>query len=155
MGKIFIGIDLGATNVKIGCFDGEINLIEKTSVPTNHDAGPEAVVEIIGKASEKLLADSLAVEEAGAFALVLEAIPTGLGEEITKKLTIPTIGIGAGIHCDGQVLVSHDLLGLFSGPRPSFVKTYCDLKEIISGAVRKYLEEVRAEEFPDEEHSYH
>ncbi len=104
---------------------------------------------------EKLLADSLSVEEAGAFALVLEAIPTSLGEEITQKLTIPTIGIGAGIHCDGQVLVSHDLLGLFSGHRPSFVKTYCDLKEIISGAVRRYLEEVRAEKFPDEEHSYH
>ncbi|UCD83775.1 MAG: 3-methyl-2-oxobutanoate hydroxymethyltransferase [Deltaproteobacteria bacterium] len=106
------------------------------------------------KQREKLLADALAVQEAGAFSLVLEGIPTKLGEEITKKLTIPTIGIGAGIHCDGQVLVSHDLLGLFLGPRPSFVKAYCNLKETISGAVGKYLDEVRTGKFPDEEHSY-
>ncbi len=99
--------------------------------------------------------DALAVEEAGAFAVVLEGIPVQLAREITQSLTIPTIGIGAGMHCDGQILVVHDMLGLFDDFTPKFVKRYADLKETIGGAVRSYMDEVRTAAFPAEEHAFH
>jgi 3-methyl-2-oxobutanoate hydroxymethyltransferase len=99
--------------------------------------------------------DALAVEEAGAFSVVMECIPTELAAEITEKLTIPTIGIGAGIHCDGQVLVIHDVLGLMGDFRPKFVKRYVDLRQVISQAVENYMDEVRKGKFPSEEHSFH
>jgi 3-methyl-2-oxobutanoate hydroxymethyltransferase len=104
---------------------------------------------------ERLLEDATAVEEAGAFAVVLEGIPLDLAAEITERLTIPTIGIGAGVHCDGQVLVMHDLLGLFDKFAPKFSKRYVNLKEIISGAVRQYIDEVESAEFPTDAHSFH
>ncbi|MBI3596824.1 MAG: 3-methyl-2-oxobutanoate hydroxymethyltransferase, partial [Nitrospirae bacterium] len=94
------------------------------------------------------------VEEAGAFAVVLEGIPLELGRKITKALTIPTIGIGAGPHCDGQVLVLHDLLGLFERFHPTFVKTYVNLKAHALDAVQRYKEEVELGKFPSEEESY-
>ena len=101
----------------------------------------------------QVIEDALAVQEAGAFAVVLEGIPADLGREITERLTIPTIGIGAGADCDGQVLVMHDLLGL-NDWSPSFVKQYANLGAIASQAVRAYADEVRHRKFPDDKHSY-
>jgi 3-methyl-2-oxobutanoate hydroxymethyltransferase len=95
-----------------------------------------------------LLDDAMALEQAGAFAVVLEAIPHEVAHEVTKRLTIPTIGIGAGPDCDGQVLVSHDMLGLFDRFVPSFVKQYAHLSETIVDASRRYAEDVRAGRFP-------
>jgi 3-methyl-2-oxobutanoate hydroxymethyltransferase len=106
------------------------------------------------ESAQQLLAAALALEEAGAFALVLECIPDRLAQEITASLTIPTIGIGAGPACDGQVLVTHDLLGMFEKFVPRFVKTYINLAPLIKEAVGSYLEEVRAGVFPAAEHSY-
>ena len=101
-----------------------------------------------------LLKDATAAQEAGAFGIVLECIPTDIAATLTEKLSIPTIGIGAGPRCDGQVLVVNDMLGFNSGYVPSFVKTYGNVKETISEAVRQYCEEVRQSAFPDEEHSF-
>jgi 3-methyl-2-oxobutanoate hydroxymethyltransferase len=101
----------------------------------------------------KVLADARAVEEAGAFAVVLEGMPVDLAREVTRTLSIPTIGIGAGPDCDGQVLVMHDLLGL-SDWTPSFVKQYASLGAVASQAARRFAEEVGEGKFPDEEHSY-
>jgi len=103
---------------------------------------------------EKVLADARAVQEAGAFAIVLEAIPSSLAQEIGRMLSIPTIGIGAGPHCDGQVLVLHDLLGLFDRFTPKFVKRYASLKEEALRAVKEYKQEVESGVFPTEEQSF-
>jgi 3-methyl-2-oxobutanoate hydroxymethyltransferase len=103
---------------------------------------------------EMVLNDALAVQEAGAFSVVLEGIPTDLADEITERLAIPTIGIGAGMHCDGQVLVTHDMLGLFDDFTPKFVKRYADVKTIMTGAAKEYIGEVKARKFPAEEHSF-
>jgi 3-methyl-2-oxobutanoate hydroxymethyltransferase len=102
---------------------------------------------------ERVLADARAVEAAGAFAVVLEGMPVDLAVEITRALSIPTIGIGAGPGCDGQVLVMHDLLGL-SDWTPSFVKQYASLGSIASQAARSFAEDVASGKFPAEEHSY-
>ena len=104
--------------------------------------------------TEKLLADSLAAQNAGAFGIVLECIPADLATRITKELTIPTIGIGAGAGCDGQVLVLHDLLGLTSGFVPKFVKQYADLSSTISSAVTNYRSEVRSGKFAGPEQQF-
>jgi 3-methyl-2-oxobutanoate hydroxymethyltransferase len=103
---------------------------------------------------EMVLRDAQAVEEAGAFSVVLEGMPLDLAREITERLTIPTIGIGAGVHCDGQVLVIHDMLGLFDDFTPKFVKRYADLKSMMTGAVKDYIGEVKERKFPMEEHSF-
>ncbi len=94
------------------------------------------------------------LEEAGAFALVLECVPSALAAEITASLSIPTIGIGAGPHCDAQVLVVSDLIGLTAGPGPRFVKRYADVRATMAEAAKRYAEEVAAGAYPDEEHSY-
>ncbi len=104
--------------------------------------------------AQKLIADARAVEEAGAFALVLEGIPALLAQEITRLLTIPTIGIGAGVGCDGQVLVIHDLLGLYDKYSPRFVKRYADVAPLISRGVEDYIHEVKQGIFPTEDHSF-
>jgi len=101
----------------------------------------------------RVLADARAVEAAGAFAVVLEGMPAELAREVTGGLEIPTIGIGAGVHCDGQVLVMHDMLGLCEWT-PSFVKQYASLGALASQAARAFAEEVREAKFPDPEHSY-
>lgn len=103
---------------------------------------------------ERVIADARAVEEAGAFAVVLEGIPLDLAEEITAQLEIPTIGIGAGRHCDGQILVLHDLLGLFDRLTPKFAKRYAELGQMAADAVSAYVHEVRGGAFPDEAHSF-
>jgi 3-methyl-2-oxobutanoate hydroxymethyltransferase len=120
-----------------------------------HQMGGYKVQGKVEEQKRKIMEDAVAVEEAGAFSLVLECIPTELAKEITEKLTIPTIGIGAGIHCDGQVLVIHDLLGLLGDFRPKFVKSYVDLRQVISQAVKEYMDEVRNAKFPAKEHSFH
>ncbi|HEX6176024.1 MAG TPA: 3-methyl-2-oxobutanoate hydroxymethyltransferase [Candidatus Binatia bacterium] len=101
-----------------------------------------------------IVRDALAVQEAGAFAIVVEGVPTALAKEITERVTIPTIGIGAGIHCDGQVLVLHDMLGLFDDFTPKFVKRYADIKGSMTAAVKNFVDEVRERKFPGEEHSF-
>jgi 3-methyl-2-oxobutanoate hydroxymethyltransferase len=106
-------------------------------------------------AAEHLLRDARAVEAAGAFAVVLEAVPRELAAQITRELRIPTIGIGAGPDCDGQVLVLHDILGLTFIPLPKFARRYAHLGEIISGAARQYCEDVRSGGFPSDAESYH
>jgi 3-methyl-2-oxobutanoate hydroxymethyltransferase len=103
---------------------------------------------------EVILRDASAVQDAGAFAIVLEGIPLDLAGEITERLTIPTIGIGAGSHCDGQVLVINDMLGLFDDFTPKFVKRYADLKEVTTHAVKSFISDVRGGKFPGEEHSF-
>jgi 3-methyl-2-oxobutanoate hydroxymethyltransferase len=103
---------------------------------------------------EAVLRDALAVESAGAFAVVLEGMPLDLAREITEQLTIPTIGIGAGLDCDGQVLVLHDMLGLFDDFTPKFVKQYADLKTVTRGAVKAFIGEVKERKFPAEEHAF-
>lgn len=105
-------------------------------------------------AAKKLLEDALEVEKAGAFAVVLEGIPKKLADLVTEKLTIPTIGIGAGNGCDGQVLVYQDLLGMFSDFTPKFVKRYADIGEIMKEAFRQYFDEIQSGVFPGEEHQY-
>lgn len=104
--------------------------------------------------AERLLADAKALDEAGAFALVLECVPTELGRRITEAVSMPTIGIGAGPHTDGQVLVISDMLGLTSGRLPRFVKQYADLRGIISDAVKAFSAEVATGDYPGPEHSY-
>jgi len=105
-------------------------------------------------AAERLREDALLLEEAGVFALVLEGIPWQVAEVITTELRIPTIGIGAGSSCDGQVLVTNDLLGLFDDFTPKFVKRYANLKETIAAAFTRYRQEVKAGEYPGPEHAF-
>ncbi|MEN6625261.1 MAG: 3-methyl-2-oxobutanoate hydroxymethyltransferase [Candidatus Sumerlaeia bacterium] len=104
--------------------------------------------------AKRLMNDAIALEEAGAFGIVLEKMPVALAEEISKHLAIPTIGIGAGPRCDGQVLVIADLLGMGERSPIKFVKPYANLREVATGALRQYAEEVRGRAFPDPEHSY-
>jgi len=105
-------------------------------------------------AAERVLADAQAVEEAGAYALVLEGIPSDLAARITDRLSIPTIGIGAGPSCDGQVLVCYDLLGLTQDLKPRFVKRYAELYELGREAAARYCEEVRSGAFPEKAHGF-
>ncbi|MGC4117931.1 MAG: 3-methyl-2-oxobutanoate hydroxymethyltransferase [Myxococcales bacterium] len=105
--------------------------------------------------AQKLLADALALEKAGASSLVLEGIPTELAEQITARLGIPTIGIGAGPHTDGQVLVCYDMLGMNPDFTPKFLKRYAELFQTITGATREYLAEIKASQFPADAHSFH
>ncbi|HSG13668.1 MAG TPA: 3-methyl-2-oxobutanoate hydroxymethyltransferase [Gaiellaceae bacterium] len=102
----------------------------------------------------RLLDDALALEAAGCFSLVLEAVPAPVAERITRELSIPTIGIGAGVDCDGQVLVWHDLLGLYEGRSPRFVKRYADVGQTIRSALEAYASDVRERRFPEEQHTY-
>lgn len=103
---------------------------------------------------DRIRRDARAVQTAGAYAVVLEAIPADLAAEITSELSIPTIGIGAGNQCDGQILVMHDLLGLNPDFRPKFAKAYADLASVTRDAVRAYVREVESREFPLSEHTY-
>jgi 3-methyl-2-oxobutanoate hydroxymethyltransferase len=107
------------------------------------------------EAADRLQSDALNMEKAGAFSLVLEAIPAALAVSVTASLRIPTIGIGAGAGCDAQVMVINDLIGMGSGPRPKFVKPYVNVRESITSAVEAFRSEVESGRFPDDEHSYH
>lgn len=103
---------------------------------------------------ERLIKEAGELEKIGCFAIVLEKVPLTVAKRVTESIKIPTIGIGAGPDCDGQILVLHDLLGIFDTPKLKFVKVYADLNKIIKGAVKSYLDEVKRREFPKEEHSF-
>lgn len=142
----------------------QIKAVVKSSIPVMGHIGltPQSVnafggFKVQGKdelAAKKLIEDALAVEEAGAFAVVLEGVPAKLASLITKKLSIPTIGIGAGVNCDGQVLVYQDMLGMFSDFTPKFVKQYENLGEKMKKAFLSYIDEVQKEDFPSDKHSF-
>lgn len=105
-------------------------------------------------AAQKLLDEARAVEEAGAFAVVMECVPEALAKKITEAVSIPTIGIGAGAYCDGQVLVNHDMIAMFTDFKPKFVKHYANIGEIMKEAYRNYHREINEGVFPAEEHTY-
>lgn len=105
--------------------------------------------------AHRLIDEAVALEHAGCFSLVLECVPTELAQLITEKVAIPTIGIGAGPHCDGQVLVYHDLLGLYDGHKAKFVRQYADIGAQIKSAIEKYLSDVREGSFPNDSESFH
>ena len=105
--------------------------------------------------AKKILQESIELEKAGCFSLVLECIPLSLAKKITETISIPTIGIGSGVYCDGQVLVTHDLLGLFDDFKPKFVKRYANIGEEIKKAISNYTKEVKEKKFPTDEYSFH
>jgi 3-methyl-2-oxobutanoate hydroxymethyltransferase len=107
-----------------------------------------------GDGAERLLTDAFAVQEAGAFAVVLEMVPADVAAQVTKELHIPTIGIGAGSECDAQVMVWQDMAGLNNGPKPRFVKRYADLRAVLADAARSYADDVVEGRYPTPEHSY-
>ena len=158
--------ETGAPAVKL---EGGVHMAEtiafltKRGVPVMAHIGltPQSVntlggYKVVGRAGEadSVMSDASAVEDAGAFAVVLEKVPMGLAARITQRLTIPTIGIGAGVHCDGQVLVLDDMLGLFTDFKPKFVKRYADLGRQSDEAIAAYAADVRARSFPGDEHSF-
>ncbi|MCC6493910.1 MAG: 3-methyl-2-oxobutanoate hydroxymethyltransferase [Pirellulales bacterium] len=137
-----------------------IAAIVSAGIPVMAHCGlrPQSVHQLGGykvqRDEEALIEDARAAAQAGAFAMVLECIPTTIARRITEMLAIPTIGIGAGGDCDGQVLVLHDVLGLTSGYVPRFVKSYADLSTTIVGALQQFRDEVRSGEFPAPEHAF-
>lgn len=161
--------EAGAKAVKIeGVSKKRLRLIEtlvEAEIPVMGHLGltPQSIhrlgsYKVRGKEIEEakeMIQDAFNLEKAGVFSVVLECIPDEVARLITEKLSIPTIGIGAGPYCDGQILVFHDLVGLSDGHLPKFVKKYVDLHQIISGAVGEYISDVREGRFPDESHSYH
>ncbi|SHH02652.1 3-methyl-2-oxobutanoate hydroxymethyltransferase [Tepidibacter thalassicus] len=142
----------------------KIKAITKAQIPVMGHLGltPQSVnmfggFKVQGKSeyqAKKIINDAIELEKAGAFAIVLEGIPAKLADIITEKISIPTIGIGAGNNCDGQVLVTNDMLGMFSDFTPKFVKKYANLKENILHAIKRYISEVKSSEFPSEEHTF-
>ena len=158
--------ETGAPAVKLegGAHMAEtIAFLTRRGVPVMAHIGltPQAVntlggYKVVGREGEadSVMADARAVEAAGAFSVVLEKVPMGLAARITQSLTIPTIGIGAGVQCDGQVLVVDDMLGLFTEFRPKFVKRYAELGKTADEAIAAYAAEVRGRQFPGEEHSF-
>ncbi len=137
-----------------------INALTDRGIPVMGHIGltPQYVHQLGGfkiqKEKEKLINDAKAVEEAGAFAIVLECIPEEIAKEITETLSIPTVGIGSGRYCDGQVLVLNDLLGLFEKFVPKFVKQYANLREETANAVKLFIDEVKNGNFPEEKHIF-
>src|ERR1700712_3790222 len=104
--------------------------------------------------AQKLREDALKLQELGCFAIVLEKIPAKLATEVSEMLNIPTIGIGAGQHCDGQVLVIHDMLGINKGFKPRFLRQYAELYDVMNGAIKNYVTDVKAKDFPNEQEQY-
>lgn len=148
-GKEMAGIVKAMVDVKIPVM-GHIGLTPQSV----HKLGGFKVQGKTARQVEKLLEAALALEEAGAFSIVLECVPAEVARMITERIKVPTIGIGAGPYCDGQVLVTHDLLGLFDRFTPKFVKQYADLRKTLMEAFTKFKEEVQGEEFPSQEHSF-
>lgn len=156
----------GARAVKLeGLWLEQIRALVAAGIPVQGHIGltPQRVAELGGftvqgrtdSAAKVLLEEAQALAEAGIFSLVLEALPLDLAAMITEQVPVPTIGIGAGPHCDGQVLVLHDMLGLFERFTPKFVKRYATLAQDIEAAVQTYKAEVESGEFPGDEHSFH
>jgi 3-methyl-2-oxobutanoate hydroxymethyltransferase len=140
----------------------QVELLVQAGVPVMGHVGLTPQSELVlglrvqgrGDAGDELLADALALQDAGAFAVVLEAVPAALAERVTKELVIPTIGIGAGVGCDAQVLVWTDMAGLTPGKPLTFVKRYADLRGVLAQATRDYVDDVRDGRFPGPEHSF-
>lgn len=156
-------INAGASAVKLeGNPEGVVELLVREGIPVMGHLGlqPQTAesFRVRGKGDEEaaaILREALLVAEAGAFCLVLESVPESLGKRVTEGLNIPTIGIGAGKYCDGQVLVINDLLGLSTMHQPKFVKHYAELASVVRSAAESYVREVRSRRFPDAEHTYH
>ncbi|MBN2029076.1 3-methyl-2-oxobutanoate hydroxymethyltransferase [bacterium] len=157
----------GADGVKLegGCSILEtVQKLVKSGIPVMGHIGltPQSIrvfggYPIQGKKTgeaDRLKQDAKCLEEAGAFSLVLEKIPAGLAKEITQSIAIPTIGIGAGPYCDGQILVTHDMLGLFESFKPRFVRRYAEIAQIIRQSVAQYTKEVKEGKYPSSEESY-
>ncbi|MBI1170249.1 3-methyl-2-oxobutanoate hydroxymethyltransferase [bacterium] len=159
-------METGAAAVKL---EGGVHMAEtiaflgQRGIPVMAHIGltPQAVntlggYKVVGRdaEAERVMADARAVEAAGAFSVVLEKVPVGLAARITQGIAIPTIGIGAGVHCDGQVLVLDDMLGLFTEFRPKFVKRYADLGQSAGEAIAAYADDVRHRRFPGAEHGF-
>jgi len=156
-------LDAGAQGVKIeGNRPKVIKALIKAGIPVMGHVGmlPQTAgaYKVKGKSSEEaegISQDAIELDNCGVFSIVLECIPESLAEGITKQVEAPTIGIGAGVHCDGQVLVINDLLGLDESFKPKFVKRYANLNLAVKKAVAKFREEVMTSKYPDEEHTYH
>ena len=160
-GKIMKQTGCGAVKLEGGAEQAEvISALVTAGIPVIAHVGlrPQAVNVMGGykvqRDRDALMADAVAAEKAGAFSIVLECIPADIAKEISEKLTIPTIGIGAGPDCDGQVLVVNDMIGATNGHVPSFVKQYANVAETISKAVSQWTADVVAGEFPTDEHSF-
>lgn len=161
--------EAGADGVKLeGASPQRLELVKalvEAEIPVMGHVGltPQSVQKLGGfkvqgmdeEKAEAIFRGALELEKAGAFSVVLESIPLELAKEITDALKIPTIGIGAGPYCDGQILVINDLLGLTSGHLPRFVKKYADLTGIISRSVKDYISDVRQARYPEDQHCYH
>lgn len=159
--------EAGAHAVKLEGADGisaSIKRITQAGIPVMAHLGltPQSIYQFGSykvrarqeEEAEKLINDAKRVEEAGAFAVVLEKIPAALAKKVTDSLSIPTIGIGAGNHCDGQVLVLHDMLGMNDGFEPRFLRKYANIAEVMRNAVSNYTKDVKDGNFPNEEESY-
>jgi 3-methyl-2-oxobutanoate hydroxymethyltransferase len=155
--------EAGAAAIKLeggAAVSQTIKAISDAGIPVQAHIGltPQSVHQMGGykvqRDDERLMADALEVEAAGAFSVVLEGIPSDISEKITKALSIPTIGIGAGPHCDGQILVLHDLLGLNPVRIPKFAKKYADLGKKARDGIKNYIDEVQKGKFPTDEHCY-
>lgn len=157
----------GAEAVKIEggrCIAETVRAMTNAKIPVMGHVGltPQAIRKFGGykvqgrsePARAAILEDALALEDGGCFSVVLEGIPYALARDITERLAIPTIGIGAGPYCDGQVLVSHDLLGLYQGHVPKFVRKYADLGSVIESAFSSYVKDIKAGNFPSLDESY-
>src|SRR5712692_4095247 len=157
----------GAESVKLEGgeeFAETVERIVRASIPVMGHLGltPQSVHRMGGfvvqgrdeQTARRILRDALALEQAGCYAIVLEGVPLELAQAITHKISIPTIGIGAGLHCDGQVLVCYDLLGMNPEFKPKFVKQYVDLYAGIHNAAEAFFLEVRSSVFPEEQHSF-
>jgi 3-methyl-2-oxobutanoate hydroxymethyltransferase len=159
--------EAGAESVKLETSEEYVDTvyaIQKAGIPVMGHIGltPQSVLKMGGYRlqgreegeARRMIDLAKSLEEAGAFSIVLETIPVHLAVEITKSINIPTIGIGAGPGCDGQVLVINDMLGLSPEPIPKFVKKYANVREIVESSAKKYIEEVKSGNFPTRDHSY-
>ena len=141
-----------------------IEAIVKAGIPVQGHIGltPQTIAALGGfkvqgksaEAAKKLIEDAKTLQQAGCFSIVLEAIPSQISKKITESISIPTIGIGAGADCDGQVLVLHDMIGLFDRFTPKFVKQYASISKTISAAIKEYKKDVENKKFPEEKHSF-
>lgn len=155
-------LDSGADAVKLENMNDIAKALTKEGINVMGHVGltPQTITEFKvqgkdDKARESITDEAISLENAGCFSIVLECIPKDLGEEISKKLSIPTIGIGAGAECDGQVLVVNDMLGTYDKFKPRFVRRFANLSEVMKKAFEDYSKEVKEKNFPNEEESFH
>ncbi len=157
-------IDIGCAAVKVEWFNRCIQVVQQLKandidvighVGLTPQTAEDFKVKGKGEDGKEILQQALSLQQAGCSMIVVECVPKDLAKQITQTLTIPTIGIGAGKYCDGQVLVIQDMLGLSVKRMPKFVKQYADLKSVAMNAIKQYKKEVKVEQFPDEEHSFH